>query len=535
MGIRDWFGTSTGEPEPQQLDEVMALKSQIDSLTFKLEEAGHLASMQQFYAEDAGWQAIGQEGEQALTAEGRRNTSNLCRAMSVINPLIKRGLAVRTAYVWGQGVGIQARADGTTEGSQDVNVVIQRFLDDQGNRRAFTGAQAHEVHEKALGTDGNVFVALFANPSTGFVRVRTIDPKEITEQVMNPEDASEPWYYRREYVQTVVGERTSRTQDVQRVVWYPALGNDPSRKPSSINGEPIDWSVPVYHVKANPVGKWGIPDAYSAIPWARAHKEFLEDWARLSKSLARIAWRVSGKKSSAQQARQALDRVDQAGGVAAFDPTTTLEAVPKTGATIDADSSRPLATMVAAALGVPVTTLMSDPGQTGARAVAETLNQPTRLEMQSRRSLWTEAYRAILEYVIDQAILAPRGPLRGSVTVDSFTGERVIDLAGSEDKTLVFTWPELDDTPVDVLVSAISEADATQKIPPLETMRLLLRALGVRDVDELVEEWTDEDGNWVNPQGHAGDIAVRDFERGNLAYPTPPQPPRGDEGDDEES
>lgn len=84
-------------------------------------------------------------------------------------------------------------------------------------------------------------------------------------------------------------------------------------------------------------------------------------------------------------------------------------------------------------------------------------------------------------------------------------------------------------------MSAISEADATQKIPPLETMRLLLRALGVRDVDELVEEWTDEDGNWVNPQGHAGDIAVRDFERGNLAYPTPPQPPRGDEGDDEES
>ena len=51
-------------------------------------------------------------------------------------------------------------------------------------------------------------------------------------------------------------------------------------------------------------------------------------------------------------------------------------------------------------------------------------------------------------------------------------------------------------------------------MPPLETMRLLLRALKVRDVDEIVDAWTDEDGNFINPDVTAGDAAVRAYEQG---------------------
>lgn len=40
--------------------------------------------------------------------------------MFIANPLIKRGLNVRAAYIHGQDVGITTRADGT-EGMQDVN------------------------------------------------------------------------------------------------------------------------------------------------------------------------------------------------------------------------------------------------------------------------------------------------------------------------------------------------------------------------------------------------------------------------------
>lgn len=496
MGIFDLF-------RMKETQEIARLQSQVESATFRLEESANLlGQMEERFSEDVGWERISQANKEAFSQRGRRNIAELCRAMHLVNPLIKRGLAIRAAYVWGQGIGVQARED-------KVNEVIQAFLDDPGNRKAFTGAQAHITLENQLGTDGNVFLMVFNHRHTGFTQVRTIDPMEITDQVTNPEDESETWFYRRDYV-----VRSGEHSWDEQTMWYPAIGYKPTQRQTNLYGHPINWAAPVYHVKANPHGLWGIPDAFAALPWARAYKEFLEDWATLMKALSRIAWRISGKKGAAQQARRALQDISEAGQGFASDPSTQIEAVPKTGATIDAESGRPLATMIAAALGIPVTTLMSDPGQTGARAVAETLNQPTRLEFQNRQELWTETYRVILNHAIDQAAIAPSGPLQGSVVRDSFTQQEEVVLQQEGDRTIVFTWPDLDEQPVDVMVAAIAAADGTGKMPPLETMRLMLRAFKVRDVDEILEDWTDEEGNFIDPQVSAGDAAVAAFERG---------------------
>lgn len=506
MGMFDWL-PSLRESNNQEMSH---LKAELETAHFRLEEAAH--SMEQFYREDRGWEQIAQSTAQDMTPEGRRRAAELCRVMAIANPLVKRGLTIRAGYVFGSGVGILA-PDGKETGTQDVNTVVQEFLDDPSNRRAFTGAQAHEELEKQLGTDGNVYAVLFTTPKTGFTRVRALDPMEITDIFMNPEDKTDPWFYRRDYVESTIGERTAKVTTRQKTTWYPALTHKPTRRMAVIDGNPVDWSAPVHHTKVNTIGKFGIGDAYAALPWARAYREFLEDWAKLMKSLSRIAWQISGKKSSAQQARSALNGMG-AGGVAAMDPGTQLESVPKSGATIDAESGRPLATMIAAAFGLPVTTLLADPGQTGARAVAETLDQPTRLEMNGRREVWTETYRAILGHVIDQAVLAPQGPLKGGTVVDQFTQQEEVILQGESDRTLTITWPDIDETPVDTMVKAIVDADATQKLPPLETMRLLLRALGVRDVDEILDAWTDDAGNFIDPNTSAGDAAIDAFNRG---------------------
>lgn len=506
MGVLDIFRT-------QERTERHLLQAQLDTATHRLEEAGELMSMNALFREDRGWTEIGHQGNELLTHDARRQAADLCRAMAILNPLIKRGLAIRAGYVWGTGLGVEARAKGEN-GTQDVNTVIQAFLDDDRNRRAFTGSQAQITNENLLGTDGYLFPVIFTDTRTGFCQVRTIDPAEMSDIITNPDDASEPWFYRRDYTRTVVGEHTGRARQQQVTEWHPDLSHRPTKRIPTINGDTVRWDAPVYRLRVNPVGQWGIGDAYAAIPWARGYKEFLEDWATLMKALSRIAWKISGKKSAAQAARAALSGLDAAGGVAAMDPATQLEAVPKTGATIDAESGRPLATMIAAALGLPVTTLLADPGQTGARAVAETLNQPTRLEFKNRRDVWQECYRAILNHVIDSAVRAPQGPLKGTETVGPF-GRPTIELAGGTDRTLVFTWPPLDEEPTKELIDAIATADATGKVPPAETMRLLLRALGVRDVDEIVEEWTDENGNWIDPAVTAGDAAVAAFERGD--------------------
>lgn len=510
MGMFSWIREGLSTPTELPDDGRLA------TAQHQLEEAHHqLHSMAALYREDHGWQALTQATERDMTRDGLRTVSRTCRVMHIANPLIKRGLNLRAAYVFGSGVGISARSVGDGA-EQDVNSVVQSFLDDDHTRSVFSGAQAREQMENALGTDGNVFIALFTTARTGRVEPRTLDVDEISDIITNPEDKSEPWFYRRDFIRERIGERTGRITSRQETVWYPALGHTPKRKNPLIDGHPVQWDAPVYHVKVNVAlgAKWGIPDAYAALPWARAYKEFLEDWAVLMKSLSRIAWRTSSKRSAAQQARAALSAQQGAGGVAHMGPEDQLEAVPKTGATIDAESGRPLATMIAAALGFPVTTLLADPGQTGARAVAETLDQPTELEMQGRREVWTETYRRVIGYVIDQAVLAPHGPLHGSVTVDPYTGRETITIGGVDDRTLDIVWPDLSKTPIETLVNAIVAADATGKMPPVETLRLLLRALNVRDVDEIIDMVTDDDGNWIDPDVTAADDAVRRFERG---------------------
>lgn len=492
--------------------------SDVEALASRVEDVAESMAGLQLMLEDQGWVRIGEQASE-FTRDSLIKAAQLCRVMAIANPLIKRGLAIRANYVWGQGVGITARAIGE-DGGQDINSVVQSFLDDDANRAAFTGHTAHIDIETALGTDGNVFIALFTSPLTGRVQARQL-PFEELEKITDPDDRTRTWFYRRKFSSEVFDTTTGTSRHVtDQVVYYPDIRYRPITRQRHINGHPVRWDAPIIHIKDNGLSDWkyGIGDAYAALPWARAYKEFLEDWARLMKSLSRIAWKVnSADRSKAQAARAgiqgAINAVDGAGGIANLGGQTTLEAVPKTGATLDAESGRPLATMVASALGLPVTTLTADPGQTGARAVAETLNQPTRLEFQGRRELWTEAYRSILGYVIDQAVIAPRGPLRGSIVRDG--DELAVTLAGGTDRTLEIVWPDLDEIDPKIMVDAIVAADGTQKLPPLTVAQLLLRALGVRDVDEILTQLTDDQGNFVPPTDQVGQALVDQYRRGN--------------------
>ena len=141
---------------------------------YRAEKLAESVAQMQLAMEDMGWEKLTAQFAQEFTREGLKRAAELSRMMAVANPLIKRGLAIRASYVHGQGVGITARGDGT-DGAQDVNAVVQAFLDDDGNRAALTGHQAKLRLETALGTDGNVFVALFTNPLTG-----TVQPPSLT-------------------------------------------------------------------------------------------------------------------------------------------------------------------------------------------------------------------------------------------------------------------------------------------------------------------------------------------------------------------
>jgi hypothetical protein len=502
------FRQLLGLQEAAATTQETVLQAQVEGLKDRLEE-----SMAQLVLarDNAGWALLNAQYANEFSREGLKTAAEQGRIFGVANPLIKRGREVRHAYVWGQGVSIDAK-------NSDVNDLVQSYMDDEGNREAFFGAQARQQYEGTLYDEGNFFLAHFTNPLTGRVQVRVLPFDEMVDVITAPGDKATPHYYLRRWVEQEQNA-DGTWGNVTKEAYYPALKYQPQTKQRFIGDKPVYWDAPVRAVKVNAGSGWkfGIGDSYASIPWALSHKGFLEDWALLMKALSKIAYTTTSKSAGqAQNKRAQLKELGNvpAGSTVSLTDDQKLEAVGKSGATIDAESSRPLATMVASGLGLPVTILLADPGQTGARATAETLDLPTRLTMQARQQLHTEVYQDSIGYAIEQAVLAPRGPLRrlGRPVRD---GDRLtVQFTEPDDRTLEVVWPTLEDVNVKELMDAVIAADGMPDVPKLPLVRLALQLLKVDNIDELIDEITDEDGNLIPSDTNAGDVAAKAFRDG---------------------
>lgn len=464
-----------------------------------------LSDLEQLAREDRGWDRIVGDLNQDMTADGRRRISDLCEVMTVANPLIKRGFQLRHSYVWGAGFQISVPA-GDSDSDGQVNAVVQAMLDDPANAVSLSSEDAVTQLERWLYTHGAVVLLCDTDPDTGRVVVRQEDPDRIVDHISDPEDAGTIWYWKRQY--QVRNQRKDGTPGATRTVtvWHPDIAYHPTHaeKLTTIGGKPVRWDQPLIVRSVNKPAKtgfgWGFGDAYAALPWARMSKEFLEAWFTLMRALSRYAWRTTSKGTAASRAAAAAKAAQAtaanptgAGAHLFSDPSTTLEAVPKTGATIDASSATPLNQFVAAALDVPLTMLLGDPGVTGARAVAETLDQPMELAMGARRRFWGEVFATLGGHAIDSAVVAKK--LSGKVIVAD--GRRTVTLPDGWLRTVAVDWPEFDSTPLDVAMKAIRDADGLDVLPPLLVVRLALKALRVDNADEWIDKLTDDDGNFL--------------------------------------
>jgi len=503
-----------GLQEAADATEVSVLHRQVDTLRHQLHES---FAQLELARDNAGYLLIGEKYAQEFTREGLISAADMGRIMGVANPLIKRGREVRHAYIHGQGVTIDAK-------NSKVNDFIQAFMDDEGNRETFFGAQAKQIYEGTLYDEGNFFPVAFTNPLTGRVKIRTIPFQEITDVISKPGDKSTIWYYKRTYTEMVVGE-DGVVRAVPKSVLHPHLKYQPATRFKTVqiaNGQdPLEvlWDAPIRHVKVNAAHEWkyGIGDSYAAIPWALSHKGFLEDWTLLMKALAKIAYVTSSKNAGQAQAKRAsLKGLENApaGSSVTMTDDQKLEPLSKSGATLDSESSRPLATMAASALGLPVTILLADPGQTGARATAETLDLPTRLTMQARQQLHTEVYQDLIGYAIEQAVLAPRGELRGLGR--PFRDEdRLTVLFNDPDETSInVTWPDLSEVNIKEMMDSIVAADGMPDVPKLPLVRLVLQILKIENIDELIDGITDSSGELIPSETSAGDVATKAFRNG---------------------
>lgn len=172
---------------------------------------------------------------------------------------------------------------------------------------------------------------------------------------------------------------------------------------------------------------------------------------------------------------------------------------------MDPDLGRPYAAMVAAGVGLPVTVLTADPGQEGARAVAETLDRPMRLAFQARQRVWADAYRASILFKLRACVDAPGHPLKG--TVQQVGDRKLVDWPAGQEPIIDIVFPDIQDDNMAALIEAGVKAAGTGALHPLTIARFLLQALEVEDVEGELEKITGPDGEWMNPS-LAADVAA---------------------------
>lgn len=456
--------------------------------------------------DDVGYERIGDSNfDKQFTKASIDKIAAMARIYWLKNPLVKRAVATQANYVFGQGVDVVA-AD------EDVQTVVDAFMEDSKNRAELTGEQAMLTKETELQVTSNLFFTFFTDPLNGATRVRTIPLSEITRIIYNPDDSKEPWYYYRQWQQPK--EPGSQKYEMHQAM-YPDINYMPKGGlPKHFNGIEVMALNPVYHVKTNCLSdmEYGVSEIYAAIDWAKAYKDFLEDWYTIVKSLSKFAWKATSKSGATgmAQAKQVLegaingvsnpmnsDLPGQAAQVWMSSDNFDLAPMPKSGATVAVDDGRRALLMVCAATGI-YEHYFGDPS-TGNLATAKAMEQPMLLMFQERQELWTDVFNTILGYVINQSALKPGGKLKGVMSFNDY-GESYVDM-GDLDRSVDVKFPPILQEDVNERIDAIVKSVTLSGQTPANTIDLktattqMLTALG-EDTDIVDKLFPDDPKSW---------------------------------------
>lgn len=468
--MSDASSTPTSEAEARIDAYLGQLGVLEDTLTERLAEL-------ELALEDRGWVQMAMGGEAEFSRGGLNKIAAISRLMYRKNPLINRGVEVQRLYVFGQGVSVACD-------DERANGIMQEFWDDAGNQEAFTSDLALGEAEKELRCTGNVFLCLF-KPTGGqgeVLSVRMIQFEEIDDIICNPNDRSQPRYYKRIWQRQVLNPATGETSFEPVTTYYPDWRYNPTgeKRLVSIGAGAVEWDSPVMHIKTGGFffDLFGTSEVYAAIDWARAHKEHLEDWASITRSLRKFAWKAKVAGGVAEVAAAKAAYATTVGGASGErnppplpgslqveNAGMDLQPIKTAGATTGPSDSRFLLLQVAAAVGLPET-FFGD-ASIGSYATAKSLDRPTEMQFAERQRLWRKV-------ILSLCLMACR--------------ERGVE--PGEEINVVFP-PILEhdiETSVNAIVKAVTlDGKPSVVIPDMaELARLVLTTLGLDDVDEKV-------------------------------------------------
>lgn len=367
MSLINWldgrFGNS-GRVEAAMESAARAFSDTADALT-----------RASFMKEDVGWYDPSGRASDLVPLSVIKEHSIRSRRLATYNTIVKRGINIRNAYMW-------------------TDVPEPRKMSKRAAERldaVLLGREARVRDEAAFNTDGMVIYRVSPGGNVAPVPITRV------QGIARAEDALEE-------------------ADIHALLITPVPLEDPSRATLPdpewviLDGKPRVDVVDQGGYKTNKTDvlvvatvnrlageQWGKPDLMGAVYWAQAYKEYLEAGHVLAKALARVAFKVKSTTTAQQQAViDKMSTLQGTGATASLGADQDLLAVSKAGAGIEFSAGTPLAAMVAAALDVPLSVLLTD-GSAGGRQGAETaLEEPTFKALELRRQVHKDLVKRVL-------------------------------------------------------------------------------------------------------------------------------------------
>jgi len=439
-----------GKQEDKKLREL----SPQDELALILKEATR-AVEEDLALEDAGWINLSGATGDVITSEDRKVNLKLSRLFALKDPLGKQAIRLWTDYTFGTGM-----VWSVDENNKKTKETLDSFWNAPANKGVLSARGQRRSSDKLL-VDGEVFFAIFLGPTISPVKIRFIDPLEITEIITDSDDIEDVKFYRREWVDAQSQPRTDTYRD------WTNIKNEPAKDSSGNTVTKTDDAL-VYHLTYNTTTQRGNPLLLPALIWMKYNTKFLASRIAIMLSLAKWAWKqkVKGGQAAVNAIKAKTDSQEVAAGSIQVEnlgvDTTPIKT--ETGGQAAYTDGRMIKLMFHSAVGFPEQYFGDI--SIGNLATAKTVELPVAKMIQSYQKVWNDAYQDI-----DEIVLA-----HNNVPPDKWYVDR--------------DFPPI--TPLDVAEQAKAIVDISGVFPEFtdssDVKQMALLTLGINDPTEVLEE-----------------------------------------------
>lgn len=403
-----------------------------------------------------GWTSIWEyDDDRGLTLRQIKEASRQLRELRVGNPYINNGYRIRNAQTWGGGCDFSSRLLTRAE-VKPLPTEYQRLITQPWAQRYIFGNKAHGELESAVFTDG--VILLLGRDSDK--RMQRIQIQEISGLYHNPNNSEEIWAYRRTWNPDPQGDNAE-----MRTRWYytdmvPARERRRVIRTRGGQRELAETEYTLIDMHFNRQIGWGlgVPDALCVVAWARLYKEFLVNGYVMSRSLARLAYKVTvASAQGAQNTATTVATPGQSGSTYIEGAGNALTPLATAGKGYDFGSGAGLGSAIAAGLGVSWDALTATPSA-GSAGAASALDPIAKATAAVRRSEWDDEFVRLFRYF-------------------------------GMDRQLVVTWHDLPEETLQRQMQAWALVDQTELFSGETLQRGIARVMGIADPGALPSWW----------------------------------------------